>query len=91
MVVQIIEQMHREEGLSYRDLCHREGVSHTSFMRWRERCQHGKSPVARPGPAKVVAMDLGELREEVRAMHHRRHRTAGTGELYDQHRNEISR
>ena len=91
MVVSLIEQMHADEGLSYRTLCERAGVDYRSFMRWRERTQNGEEPCHRPGPAKVEPLDMKLLVKQIEAMHHGRRRTAGTHELYEEHKNAISR
>lgn len=91
MVVELIERMHADENAGYRDLCGRVGVGYSSFMRWRERERRGEAPVHRPGPAKTEPLDFGRLQAEIEAMNHRRHRTDGIGELYEEHRNAISR
>lgn len=91
MIVELIEQMHAGEGLSCRALCERSGISYRSFLRWRRRCIDGEAPVSRPGPAKVEPVDMELLVKQVQAMHHHRHRTEGTGDLYREHREQISR
>jgi hypothetical protein len=91
MMVEQIEQLHHQEGLTYRKACEREGVSHTNFIRWRQRHEAGREPASPPGPHKVEPLELDGLREEVRTLRHGRHRTAGTGELYEEHRDAISR
>lgn len=91
MIVELIEQMHAEEGLGYRALCERAGISYRSFMRWRRRCIDGEEPVHKPGPAKVEPLDMDLLVKQIEAMHHHRRRTEGTGELYHEHRHRISR
>jgi len=91
MIVDLIEQMHADEGLGYRALCDRAGVDYRSFMRWRERTQKGEEPCHRPGPAKVEPLDMKLLVRQIKAMHHGRNRSAGTHELYLEHQEEISR
>jgi transposase len=91
MIVEHIERLYRDEALSYRDLCAREGVSYASFMRWRSRTRAGEQPLSRPGPRKVGELDLDALREQVRVMQHGNRRTAGTGDLYRNHGDAISR
>lgn len=91
MVVELIEQMHSRENTGYRELCERLGVGYSSFMRWRERERRGEAPVHRPGPAKTEPLDFDGLQTEIEAMHHRRKRTDGVGELYQEHKNAISR
>ena len=91
MVVELIEQMHADEGASYQALCERAGLSYPSFMRWRRRCIDGEQAVRRPGPSKVEPVDMDLLVKQIKAMHHGRHRSEGTGELYREHRETISR
>lgn len=91
MVVERIEGLRRAEGLPYRELCSREGISHTSFMRWKGRMDRGESAVNRPGPGKVEPLDLDALREQIQLLRHGCKRTAGSGDLYEQHRQRVSR
>lgn len=91
MIVELIEQMHADEGLDYRRLCKRAGVGYSSFMRWRRRGIDGEEPLRRPGPAKVEPVDMDLLVRQIQAMHHHARRTEGTGELYAEHRHAISR
>jgi hypothetical protein len=91
MVVELIEQMHADEKLSYRQACGQAGVGYSSFMRWRRRCINGEEPAKRPGPAKVEPVDMKLLVKQIEAMHHGRHRSEGTGELYREHKSRISR
>lgn len=86
-----MKQIKQTEGISYADQCESFGVQYASFKRWCERMDRGEAPITRPGPKKVEGFDLDALREEIRTLAHRRKRTAGAGELYEQHREEISR
>ncbi len=91
MIVNLIEQMHADEGLGYRALCERAGFGYSSFMRWRGRCRNDEEPCHRPGPQKVESLDLELLGKQIEAMHHSRHRTEGARDLYLEHSNSISR
>lgn len=91
MTVALIEQMHADEKLSYRAACSQAGISYSSFMRWRRRSIDGEEPARRPGPAKVEPVDMKLLVKQIEAMHHGRHRSEGTGELYREHKDQISR
>ena len=91
MVVELIEQMHAEEGTDYRSLCERSGVSCRSFMRWRERERRGEPPVHRPGPAKTGSLNFSGLQAQIEAMSHHRYRSDGVRDLYLEHRDAISR
>lgn len=91
MMVQHIEQRRMAEGLSYRTLCAREGISYASLMRWKSRLNSGVPIIGRPGPKKVESLDLAALREQIRVLGHGRKRTEGSGELYRQNQDRISR
>ena len=91
MIVELIEQMHTDEGEGYRELCARAGLEYSSFMRWRDRAQRGEAPARRPGPAKVVPLDMKLLVKQIEAMHHGQRRSDGTHDLYVEHKNAISR
>jgi len=91
MVVEQIEKLHAGEPSGYRALCLREGVSYAGFTRWKSRLGRGEATVNRPRPKKVEPLDLDGLREQVRGLHHGRRRTAGSGELYRRHHEQISR
>jgi len=91
MVVERIEGLRKAEGLPYRTLCSREGISYANFMRWKGRVQRGEGTVERPGPKKVEPLDLDALREQVRWLRHGRKYTTGSGALYEHHREQISR
>jgi hypothetical protein len=91
MIVQHIESLHRTEGISYRDICIREGVPYANFVRWKGKMNQGEEVVSRPGPKKVESLDLAALERKIKALKHGRKHTAGTGELYARHRRSISR
>jgi transposase len=91
MIVQRICEFHETQGLPYRELCAREGISYATFMRWKERADRGEQTVSRPGPKKVQPLDLDGLREQVHALRHGRKRSDGFAELYDKHHDQISR
>lgn len=47
--------------------------------------------VEKPGPKKVAPLELDTLMDDIRALGHKRKRTHGTGELYEQRKFGISR
>jgi hypothetical protein len=91
VIVELIEQMHVDERTGYRELCSRAGLDYSCFMRWRKRCNEGEPPVQRSGPSKVEPVDMKLLVKQVVVMNHHVYRTDGTGELYREHCDEISR
>ena len=91
MIIRAIDEMKETTGKSYAQLCLEVGVSYPSLMRWRERYGRGLAPLSFPGPRKVEPMELERIRTELGELAHGRKRTAGTGELYERYRNQISR
>lgn len=91
MVMRELEQMRETSGQSYRQLCELAGVSVPSYMRWKERAQRGAAVVAAPGPKKVEPLDVAGLYEAIGQLAHGRKRTQGTGETFQQYRDQISR
>jgi hypothetical protein len=67
------------------------GVSVQSYMRWKERAQRGAEVVAAPGPKKVEPLDVAGLNEAIGQLAHGRKRTHGTGVLFQQYHDRISR
>lgn len=91
MIMRELENMHITSGQSYRQLCEMAGVSVQSYMRWKERAQRGAEVAAAPGPKKVEPLDVAGLYEAIGQMAHGRKRTQGTGRLFQQYRDQISR
>lgn len=86
-----VESVKRELGEPYRSVCRELDVPYSSLMRWKDHRRDGEAAVGKPGPGKVAPLDLELLHEEILALHHGRKRTAGTAELYQKHRKQISR
>jgi hypothetical protein len=86
-----MKQIRETDGIPYAAQCQSLGVGYASFMRWCQRMDRGEEAITRPGPKKVEDFDLEALREEIRTLTHRRKRTAGAGDLFERHRNDISR
>jgi Integrase core domain len=84
-------QLQAQTKLGTRALCARTGLPATSLRRWRRRAARGQPVLERPGPKKLGPLPLAEFQREVEALLHRRQRTRGTGALYAQHRQSISR
>lgn len=90
MIIELIEQIHAEKGTGYRDLCEQSGLAYSSFMRWRQQSAEGEV-FHRPGPKKTEPLDLDGLRKQIGAMEHGTRRSKGTGDLYHEHKDTISR
>ena len=85
-----LEQMHREEGASYRLLCAVRPAPYSSLMRWRQRLREGE-PVVRPRGAQCTPMTVEKLWERLLSLPHGRHRSQGSREVYEAYRGLISR
>jgi transposase InsO family protein len=78
-------------GLSGRRLCRRVSFGRATFCRWRHRQQCGQPFCRTPGPPKTGPLPLAQVRAQIRQLPHGPCRTQGTGALYQQHRDGISR
>jgi transposase InsO family protein len=92
MIPQILHQlaaMKQTTRLPWRRVCAE--VPYASVMRWRNR-QRLNLPVCQsPGPKKTVPLNAAEFYPLLRQLRHGRVRTQGTGELYQQFAEAISR
>jgi predicted DNA-binding transcriptional regulator AlpA len=77
--------------LSGRQLCQRVGLSRRTYYRWLHRQQSGQPLWLRPGPAKTGPLPLARVREQIRQLPAGPQRTRGTGALYEQYRDGLSR
>jgi len=90
-MITVVEQVKQELMAPYKAVCLELGVPRSSLLRWKGRCAAGKAAVGRPGPAPTEPLNFKALQDQIRDLDHCRHRTHGTGALYDKHRKEISR
>ncbi len=91
MVVTILPQLKRQVRWSYPRLCRAVGVPYGSFRRWTARVAEGQPARCRPGPKKVVPLQLEELRGAVDRLEHGSQRSRGTGALCRQYQAQLSR
>jgi transposase InsO family protein len=91
MVVKHMESLKAEVGLSYERLCARVGLSYSTLMRYRHRIAQGEPAVYRPGPKKIMPLDLKKLFEEIVLLGHASERSRGVAVLYARYRDWISR
>lgn len=92
MIPQILHQletMKQSSQTSWRQLCTL--VPYASVMRWRRRQRQGQSVWQCPGPKKSVPLDWTEFYPLLRQLNHGRVRSQGTGKLYKQFANALSR
>lgn len=92
MIPQVLHQLDaikQATGLPWRQVC--TDVPYASVMRWRKR-QRSNQPVCQsPGPKKTAPLNAAEFYPLLRQLHHGRVRTQGTGELYQQFADSLSR
>lgn len=67
------------------------GTPLRSLRRWRGRQRQGAPLLSFPGPGKVAPLELETLIADLLSLAHGRHRTAGTGALYERFRDQLSR
>jgi hypothetical protein len=85
------QEIQNNTGLKARQLGLRLGVPRTTWQRWQTRAKKGDSLLQKPGPKKLGPLPLAEVGVEIATLRHRLKRTHGTGVLYQQHRDGISR
>lgn len=84
-----LDTMKKNSRLSWRKMCVE--VPYASVMRWRQRQRSGLSLWQCPGPKKSVPLNQAEFYPLLRHLNHGRVRTRGTGKLYQQFAQAISR
>ena len=91
MILKAMDEIKEATGEPYTRLCAGVGVSYSSLLRWQSRRDRGLAPVSVPGPGKLPPVDLGQVKADLESLAHGRVRTAGTGELYELYRDQLSR
>ena len=91
MVVTTLTELRHQVPWSYPRLCRCVGVPYGSFRRWTARLSQQQPPRVRPGPKKVVPLQLDELRGAVDNLDHGDQRSRGTGALCRHYQAQISR
>jgi hypothetical protein len=91
MVVTTLTQLNRAVRWSYPRLCGCVGVPYGTFRRWTARLAQQQPARMRPGPKKVVPLQLEELRGAVDSLDHGSQRSRGTGALCRQYQAQLSR
>jgi len=90
-VIAAVETARAELGGTYREIGLAAGTPLRSLRRWRGRQRQGAPLLSFPGPGKVAPLELGTLVADLLSLAHGRHRTAGTGALYERFRDQLSR
>lgn len=66
-------------------------LSRATLLRWMSRYEQGEEVWKSPGPGKAERPDMSKLHDQIEELAHGKKRMAGTGELYLEHKEEISR
>jgi len=90
-VITAVETVRAELGGTYREISVAADTPLRSLRRWRGRQRQGVPLLSFPGPGKVAPLELGTLLADLLRLAHGRHRTAGTGALYERFRDQLSR
>jgi len=86
-----MEQAHKHAKAPYASLCRTSGLAQGTFYRWKQRAARNEPFCRRPGPKKTGVPDWDMLHEKIRGLVHCRKRTHGTGALYAEVRDSVSR
>ena len=65
MVVTILTQLKQQVGWPYQRLCGSIGLSYGNFRRWKHRLTCGQPAFSKPGPKKVIPLNLDELQIKI--------------------------
>lgn len=91
MMVTTLNRLKLQVHWPYSRLCASLGLPYGSFRRWQHRLEHGQPALLKPGPHKVVPLHREELRVALCHLRQGRQRSRGTGRLYRQYQDQISR
>jgi transposase InsO family protein len=81
----------KEPGVSYSAVAVNVGVGESTLRRWCSRARKNIAVLSVPGPKKLNNLCMKSLMVQIDNLHHRRHRTAGTTALWQEHMDSISR
>src|SRR3974390_2675020 len=91
MIPRILQRLDKaRRQFTWAELCYGL-IPCATVLRWRARAQSGQPLVEPAGPKKSVPPDTEAIQNKIRELQHGRRRTAGTGALWEELKNEISR
>jgi len=90
-VIQLIQVVKKMLNLSYKEVCHSLEFGYSTFMRWKGRMKRSKPLVKKPGPRKEIPLELNGLMDRIRSLEHRKKRSFGTGHLFEEYKDQVSR
>lgn len=91
MVVTTFTGLKQQVRWPYQRLSESVGLPYANFRRWKRRLACGQPAYLKPGPKKVLPLNLDELRAQVCCLNHGWQRSRGVGPLYRQYQSQISR
>ena len=90
-MVEKMESIKSQYGVSILSLVDLAQLSLPSYMRWKKRLSASQEPIRKPGAKKVLPIDLKKLKRRIDSLTHGKKRSNGTGQLYHANRQRISR
>ena len=91
MIPRLLERMEKaRQEFTWRELCYRL-IPCATVLRWRAKAKAGKPLLEKTGPRKKAPLHGQVLQHQIQQLQHRQRRTAGTGALYQQWSEFISR
>ncbi len=85
------ENFQKQTGLKARQLGLRLGVPRSTWQRWHRRGKRDEALLQKPGPKKLGPLAFAQVGLEIQGLRHGLKRSRGTGALYEQHRESLSR
>ena len=90
-IVENIQHIQSTEQVSAAQVIQAAEIPPTTYRRWEKNLAVGQPAVHEPGPKPTGPLDMEALMDEISTLAHGRERTHGTGALYEEHRDAISR
>lgn len=87
----MMHQAHIQQKISYKLISRETDLPYSTLMRWKYRFNHNEPIINTPGPKKDNRIDLTALVKQIQQLDHGPKRTAGTGPLYQNVNEHISR
>jgi hypothetical protein len=84
-------QLIGRKGFPYRRICRDGEFSRSSLARWLGRYRRGEEVFQAPGPKRTERPDIAGITERIIELAHGKKRTAGTGALYQECKDDISK
>lgn len=89
--VRRVNEIRREKSLPYSELARSVGIPESTLRRWRSHEKRHVNVLTVPGPKKTLPVDMDALMRGMDTLKPRRLRTAGAPDLWQSHRDRISR